>query len=97
MCQHYDEICIAYINSPTCLTLAREILGEKEEIGKIKNKIKLIQKKIVILFQGKESNFVFVFVFIFFFFCDEIGFERDLFRSAFQLIFFLVKYIFNLS
>ena len=55
---------MAGIDSPTCLTLARQILGEKEETGKIKKKIKLIQKKIIALFQGKESNFFFFFFFV---------------------------------
>ena len=56
MCQHYEEICMAGIDSPTCLTLARQILGEKEEIGKIMKKNILIQRKIVIFFQGEESK-----------------------------------------
>ena len=64
-CQHYDEICMAGMDSSTCLTLARQILGEKEEIGKVKKKIILIKKKIVALFQGKKSYF------FFFFFCGE--------------------------
>ena len=57
---------MAVIDNLTCFTLARQILGEKEEIEKIKKKIKLIQKKIVALFQGKESNFFFLS-----FFCGE--------------------------
>ena len=52
---------MAGIDNPTCLTLARQILGEKEEIGKIKKKMKLVQKKIIALFQGNESNYFFFF------------------------------------
>ena len=72
MCQHYEEICMAGIDSLTCLTSARQILGEKEEIGKMMKKNILIQRKIVILFQGEESkNKKNLFCFV------KIDFERD--------------------
>ena len=61
MCQHYEEICIAGIDSPTCLTSARQILGEKEEIWNMMKKDILIQKKIVVLFQGEENKKIKIF------------------------------------
>ena len=79
MCQQYEEICIAGIDSLTCLILARQILREKEKIWKIKKINILIQKKIIVLFQGEESNkFLFCFV--------KIDFERDLYGNALQLL-----------